>query len=238
MAKATVEVRAARARPPRTAPVAERTILSTAPLRGPGPRGPARPRRAHPRPVDRPPAAAALQRRAAGRAGHRGGRHVLICEADSCKGPVLDLPLEAIGSTRGDPTNVDLAGATAKGIPVLRAPGPQRRRRGRAGRRPAPRRHPRPARRRPRRADRRGVPGRLDPLPALPGLAARRPDRRHRRPRRRGPGHQVAPRGPRHAGDHQPTRSPPTPPTRSTTCWPRPTSCRCTRRSRPTRAGS
>ena len=36
---------------------------------------------------------------------------------------VLDLPLLAIGSTRGDPTNVDLAGATAKGIPVLRAPG-------------------------------------------------------------------------------------------------------------------
>jgi len=35
---------------------------------------------------------------------------------------VLDLPLLAIGSTRGDPTNVDLAGATAKGIPVLRAP--------------------------------------------------------------------------------------------------------------------
>ena len=29
----------------------------------------------------------------------------------------------AIGSTRGDPTNVDLAGATAEGIPVLRAPG-------------------------------------------------------------------------------------------------------------------
>ena len=51
------------------------------------------------------------------------GATVLICEADSCKGPVLDLPLEAIGSTRGDPTNVDVAGATAKGIPVLRAPG-------------------------------------------------------------------------------------------------------------------
>lgn len=48
---------------------------------------------------------------------------VLICEADSCKGPVFDLPLEAIGSTRGDPTNVDLEGATAAGIPVLRAPG-------------------------------------------------------------------------------------------------------------------
>jgi D-3-phosphoglycerate dehydrogenase len=51
------------------------------------------------------------------------GATVVICEADECKGPVLDLPLEAICSTRGDPTNVDLAGATAKGIPVLRAPG-------------------------------------------------------------------------------------------------------------------
>jgi len=48
---------------------------------------------------------------------------VLICEADSCKGPVFDLGLAAIGSTRGDPTNVDLPGATAAGIPVLRAPG-------------------------------------------------------------------------------------------------------------------
>jgi D-3-phosphoglycerate dehydrogenase len=51
------------------------------------------------------------------------GATVLICEADSCKGPVFDLPLVAIGSTRGDPTNVDIAGATAAGIPVLRAPG-------------------------------------------------------------------------------------------------------------------
>ncbi len=51
------------------------------------------------------------------------GATVLICEADECKGPVLDLHLEAIGSTRGDPTNVDVAAATARGIPVLRAPG-------------------------------------------------------------------------------------------------------------------
>ncbi|MEY2398818.1 MAG: D-3-phosphoglycerate dehydrogenase / 2-oxoglutarate reductase [Actinomycetota bacterium] len=51
------------------------------------------------------------------------GATVIICEADSCKGPVFDLPLVAIGSTRGDPTNVDIAGATAAGIPVLRAPG-------------------------------------------------------------------------------------------------------------------
>jgi D-3-phosphoglycerate dehydrogenase len=51
------------------------------------------------------------------------GADVVITEADSCSGPVLDLPLVAICSTRGDPTNVDVAGATARGIPVLRAPG-------------------------------------------------------------------------------------------------------------------
>jgi D-3-phosphoglycerate dehydrogenase len=51
------------------------------------------------------------------------GATIVICEADSCSGPVLDLPLVAIGSTRGDPTNVDLVGATAAGIPVLHAPG-------------------------------------------------------------------------------------------------------------------
>ncbi len=51
------------------------------------------------------------------------GADVVICEADTCRGPVLELPLVAIASTRGDPTNVDLAGATAKGIPVLHAPG-------------------------------------------------------------------------------------------------------------------
>jgi D-3-phosphoglycerate dehydrogenase / 2-oxoglutarate reductase len=51
------------------------------------------------------------------------GATVIICEADRCAGAVLDLPLLALGSTRGDPTNVDLAAATAHGIPVLRAPG-------------------------------------------------------------------------------------------------------------------
>lgn len=51
------------------------------------------------------------------------GADVVIAEADSCTGPVLDLPLVAICSTRGDPTNVDVVGATARGIPVLRAPG-------------------------------------------------------------------------------------------------------------------
>ncbi|MBO0714705.1 MAG: hypothetical protein J2P59_08110 [Acidimicrobiales bacterium] len=48
---------------------------------------------------------------------------ILVCEADQCSGPVCELPLVAIASTRGDPTNVDLAGASAAGIPVLHAPG-------------------------------------------------------------------------------------------------------------------
>ena len=48
---------------------------------------------------------------------------IVICEADSCKGPVLELPLIAIGCTRARPSNVDVDGATAAGIPVLRTPG-------------------------------------------------------------------------------------------------------------------
>jgi D-3-phosphoglycerate dehydrogenase len=51
------------------------------------------------------------------------GANTVICEADKVAGPVFDLPLVAIASTRGDPTNVDVAGATARGIPVLHAPG-------------------------------------------------------------------------------------------------------------------
>ena len=51
------------------------------------------------------------------------GATIIVCEADEVKGPVFDLPLVAIGSARGDPTNVDIPGATAAGIPVLHAPG-------------------------------------------------------------------------------------------------------------------
>jgi D-3-phosphoglycerate dehydrogenase len=51
------------------------------------------------------------------------GADLLIVESDSVEGPVLQLPLRAIASTRGDPNNVDVAGATAAGIPVLRTPG-------------------------------------------------------------------------------------------------------------------
>src|SRR3954466_3999399 len=48
---------------------------------------------------------------------------IIISEADKVAGAVLAQPLTVIGSTRGDPTNVDIPAATAKGIPVLRAPG-------------------------------------------------------------------------------------------------------------------
>jgi D-3-phosphoglycerate dehydrogenase / 2-oxoglutarate reductase len=51
------------------------------------------------------------------------GADILVVESDSVKGPVLDLPLIAIGSCRGDPNNVDIPTATQRGIPVFRAPG-------------------------------------------------------------------------------------------------------------------
>src|SRR4051795_13723245 len=51
------------------------------------------------------------------------GADILIVESDFVNDPVFDLPLVAIGSCRGDPNNVDIAGATKARIPVLRAPG-------------------------------------------------------------------------------------------------------------------
>ncbi len=48
---------------------------------------------------------------------------IVICEADECRGPVLDLPLKIIASTRARPNNVDVKGATKAGIIVLRTPG-------------------------------------------------------------------------------------------------------------------
>ena len=48
---------------------------------------------------------------------------VLVVESDSVGGPVFDVPLRAVASTRGDPNNVDIAGATNAGIPVLYTPG-------------------------------------------------------------------------------------------------------------------
>jgi D-3-phosphoglycerate dehydrogenase / 2-oxoglutarate reductase len=51
------------------------------------------------------------------------GADVLVVETDSVAGPVYELPLRAIASTRGDPKNVDIDGATEAGIPVLYTPG-------------------------------------------------------------------------------------------------------------------
>jgi D-3-phosphoglycerate dehydrogenase / 2-oxoglutarate reductase len=47
---------------------------------------------------------------------------VVVVESDSVAGPVFELGLRAVASTRGDPNNVDVAGATAAGIPVLYTP--------------------------------------------------------------------------------------------------------------------
>jgi D-3-phosphoglycerate dehydrogenase len=103
--------------------VTDRVILSTAPLRGPGLDALRQLGEVVLDPwIDHQPLRLYNAEQLAARATELGAT-VLICEADQCTGPVLDLPLEAIGSTRGDPTNVDVAGATLKGIPVLRAPG-------------------------------------------------------------------------------------------------------------------
>ncbi len=47
---------------------------------------------------------------------------VVVVESDSVAGPVFELGVRAVASTRGDPNNVDIAAATAAGIPVLNAP--------------------------------------------------------------------------------------------------------------------
>jgi D-3-phosphoglycerate dehydrogenase / 2-oxoglutarate reductase len=51
------------------------------------------------------------------------GANLVIVESDQCAGRLFDQPLLAVASCRGDPNNVDVAAATAAGVPVLRAPG-------------------------------------------------------------------------------------------------------------------
>lgn len=103
--------------------MSERVILATAPLRGPGLDALRALGHVILDPwIDHHPLRLYNAEQLADRIAAEGAS-VVICEADQCQGPVLDLPLEAIGSTRGDPTNVDLAAATERGIPVLRAPG-------------------------------------------------------------------------------------------------------------------
>jgi D-3-phosphoglycerate dehydrogenase len=51
------------------------------------------------------------------------GAQVVIVESDSVGADVFERPLRAVAATRGDPVNVDLAAATAAGVPVLHCPG-------------------------------------------------------------------------------------------------------------------
>ena len=98
-------------------------IFSTAPLRGPGLDALRQLGEVILEPwIDQQPLRLYDEEKLAARAAELEA-NVLICEADRCAGPVFDLPLVAVGSTRGDPTNVDVADATAHGIAVLRAPG-------------------------------------------------------------------------------------------------------------------
>src|ERR1700735_1422141 len=51
------------------------------------------------------------------------GATIVIVESDVCGTELYEQPILAVCSCRGDPTNVDVAAATAAGVPVLRAPG-------------------------------------------------------------------------------------------------------------------
>ncbi len=51
------------------------------------------------------------------------GANIVIVESDSCGAELYEEPMIAVCSCRGDPNNVDVAAATAAGVPVLRAPG-------------------------------------------------------------------------------------------------------------------
>jgi len=51
------------------------------------------------------------------------GANIVIVESDVCGADLYEQPIMAVCSCRGDPTNVDVAAATAAGVPVLRAPG-------------------------------------------------------------------------------------------------------------------
>lgn len=53
------------------------------------------------------------------------GAEVVVTESDSVKGPVFELEpaLKLVAVTRGDPNNVDVAAATAAGVPVVNCPG-------------------------------------------------------------------------------------------------------------------
>ena len=166
------------------------------------------------------------------------GATIVICEADMCVGEVLERPLVAIGSTRGDPTNVDIAGGDrATASRSLHAPG--RNADGVAEMTVAlllaVTRHIIPAD-----ADvRAGQVFRTAPSPTSATGPGSSPGRtagivglgavgRATKWRFEGLGMKVIAARPVHPRRHPLARR---------RCWPRPTSSRCTRRSRPTRSG-
>ena len=51
------------------------------------------------------------------------GADILVVEADIVGREVFERPLMAVAATRADPVNVDVAAATAAGVPVLHCPG-------------------------------------------------------------------------------------------------------------------
>jgi D-3-phosphoglycerate dehydrogenase len=51
------------------------------------------------------------------------GANIVVVESDVCGAELYEQPIIAVASCRGDPNNVDVAAATAAGVPVLYAPG-------------------------------------------------------------------------------------------------------------------
>jgi len=51
------------------------------------------------------------------------GANIVVVESDVCGAELYEQPIIAVASCRGDPNNVDIAAATAAGVPVLHAPG-------------------------------------------------------------------------------------------------------------------
>ena len=127
---------------------------------------------------------------------------IVVVEADFVNGPVWDLPLFAVAATRGDPNNIDVTGASAAKVPVLRAPGRNADAVRRACSRAADSRHSAAPPRRRRREATGGLPRRHHPLPAFPGLGAGGAERSDHRLRSCGPRPGVAPQRPWDASRH------------------------------------
>ena len=146
------------------------------------------------------------------------GANIVIVESDVCGADLYEQPIMAVCSCRGDPTNVDVAAATAARVPcsvpraATRTPSPSW---------PSPCSSPPPARVPPDRDVREAsLPRREDPLPALPGLGALRPNGRTGRTRCRWACPALAPARPGHGRPGLRPLRRPTPPAPSTSCWP------------------